>query len=184
MFNRVVRNISLAKFLDEFVLPFVLLVWARYLGLFITSFILPIQFSFSLKFDLVSLPFVRFGGPEDLILANSVSWLFTGGVLAAVFGFTAFRAHHLHEDRLHPKEAFYLHNKKMEHLIISGYEALHQAISWAATAVTAFFISFSDFLFGHLSTFSFGVILSVCMVLVAALGLGIIRDVNLKSKKV
>ena len=169
---------SLVKTLDEFILPFVLLVAARYLGFFIAIFIAPIQFEFSLKSDLMSAPFVHFIKIDDLFLANSVSWLFTAAILGIVFGFVAFRSLHLNEDWLHPKETAAFHKKNMSHLLVSGEEATHQVIAWSLATLLALNFSVVDLWLGNLSTLMFGIVVSVSALLTVLYILSLTREVG------
>ena len=148
------KKFSLLKSLDEVILPFILLFWARYLGVFITGLVAPIEFTFSREVSYVSLPFIQFSHTDEFLTANSISWILTGGVLAITFGFIAFRNLHLNEDLLHPRQARHLHHKRMDHFIISSYESLHQGISWLAVAMIAFALATTDLWFGVVSTLS------------------------------
>lgn len=178
------KKFSLLKSLDEVILPFILLFWARYLGVFITGLVAPIEFTFSREVSYVSLPFIQFSHTDDLLTANSISWILTGGVLAITFGFIAFRNLHLNEDWLHPRQAGYLHHKKMDHFIISSYESLHQGISWLAVAMIAFALATTDLWFGVVSTLAYGVVLAVSAALMLLFALSLEQDTKLESKKV
>jgi hypothetical protein len=179
-----VGKASLLKTIDKFILPFVLFVAARYFGVFVSTFISPIQFEFGLKSDLISIPFVRFIELHDLFVANSVSWLFTASVLGFVFSFIAFRSLHLNDSWLHPKEAARFHRAKMGHLIISGEDALHQVISWSVVTLLALNLAIADFWLGSLSTIVFGMIVSVSSLLTVLYILSLVRDTDLDRKKV
>ena len=178
------REISLAKLVDEIIFPFVLLVAARYFGVFVSTFILPIQFTFDLKLDFAPLPFLSFTSLNDLETANSVSWVFTGAVLAVIFGFVAFRTLHLHEDHLHPKEAARLHQKKIAPLIINSREAFHQALSWSAVAAISLASSTADFILGNVSTICFGVVAAISATILLLFAVTIGGDLSLERKKV
>ncbi len=178
------KKFSLLKSLDEVLLPFILLFWARYLGIFITGLAAPIEFTFSWRIDYVSLPFIQFPRADDLIAANSISWILTGGILAVTFGFIAFRNLHLNEDWLHPKESRGLHHKNMDHFIINSCEAFHQGISWLAVAIIAFALAATDLWFGVVSTLAFGVIISVAASLMLLFALSLEQDTKLEGKKV
>ena len=178
------KKLSLLKSVDELILPAVLLISARYLGLFLYALITPFQFTFSSNFDLASLPFIKYTGESTLRAANSFSWGLTAGVLALVFGFIAFRNLYLHEDWLHPKQATHLHKNKMDHLIVGSREAFHQGISWGLVVAISMLLSLADFITGFLSSLAFGTIVSVNASVLALLLLGISRDSKLESKKV
>ena len=184
MFNINVRKPSILKSVDEFILPFILLVAARYLGVFITGFISPMQLKIGLESSLFSVPFIQFPTISSLVLANSVSWLLTGAIIGIVFGFIAFRNMYLNEDWLHPKEAAAFHGKKMEHFIVSTHEAFHQSISWSIVTFIALAFVLVDFLLGNLLIFSFGIIISITSLLSATFVLSVARSVSLDRKEV
>jgi hypothetical protein len=184
VFNKIVKKFSLLKSLDEVILPFVLLFWARYLGIFLAGLTNPIEFLIRFKIDYLSLPFIQFPQTSDYIIANSISWVLTSGVLAITFGFIAFRNLHLHEDWLHPKEARSLHSKKIEHFLTNAYEALHQNISWLVATLVAFSLAVADFWFGLLSSLAFGIIIAVTASLIILFALSLEQDSKLESKKV
>lgn len=184
MFNKIVRKISLIKIIDELVLPFFILLAARYLGIFIASFLLPVGFTVSFKASLISAPFIQFASETHLLLANSIAWIFTGIVLAVVFGYVAHRILHFHEDWLHPKQAATLHDRKLDHLIINSHEALHQGVAWAVAAGAVLIATTREFIAGDLSTIAFGVIISIAATLLILFVFAVLEDHKLDGKKV
>ncbi len=159
------KNLSIQKLLDKALLPLAILISARYIGLFLSSFVLPNWYSFSLNQDWNLLPFLKLP-KEFTISANSFSWAFVALVLALYFGFLAFRNTHLNQDFIHPKEASFFHNKNLEFLIVEAEEAVHQnAALLILSAANLFFIT-KDFFGGTLSPLIFGILLAEVSILI------------------
>ena len=177
-------NLSFLKLLDETILPFVLLVGCRFLGLFLAALIFPVGFYFSVHSDLLSLPFIKFRAVNDLYLANSVSWGFVGLVLAISFGYVLFRIFNFNGDRIHPKEASRLYNRNLEFLIINSHEAFHQGIAWVLAGLFSICLATGDFLGGQLSTTVFGLVFGVGAFLVLGFWWSVAGSGRLERKKV
>jgi hypothetical protein len=176
-------KISFVKLADKFVLPLVLLIAARYLGVFIVGLWLPISFSMGAVSDIFSLPFLNFAGPTGLFLANSFSWALIAVLLGLYFGFVLYRSIHLHEDFLHPKQAWHIHNKKLESLTINSRESLHQIVVWLVISFAAVFLALGDLLSKNLSPLVFSGLASVATLLVMVSVL-ILMGKDLEGRKV
>ncbi len=142
------------KFLDEFILPAVVVVGTKYISVFLVAAI----FSYSWKpgfhlFQIFSIPFVEFANQQSLIVVNSISSLVTSLVLAAGFTWVFFRMQYFHEDFLPPKVSSKLYQKKMEFLIISDREAAHQVTAWFLIGAGVFLLNLLGFLAGNLVLF-------------------------------
>lgn len=184
MFNKRVKGIFCLKFLDELILPFVVVSAVRYLGFFAATYLRPIQFSFSSRSDLASAPFLSFNSQAGLLFANSVSWFFISIALAILFGFIIFRNYYFHADWIHPRATFHLHNQNMEFLIVEKMEAYYQAISWAVLTLCLVVFSAVEVLVGQIQLLVFGVFWAIGTFLVCAFLLQVTRDEKLRSKKV
>ncbi|MEX0622109.1 MAG: hypothetical protein WD187_03960 [Candidatus Woykebacteria bacterium] len=180
VFNKFVGRSSIAKTLDQLILPVVIFVGARYLGIFLPVLFSQVEFQFSLDFNLISVPFIEFVNFNNLLFLNSFSWLLTAAVFGVVFSFIAFRSLHLNEDWLHPKEASRLHKRKLDHFTISPEEAYPQVLAWSLVTLVALNLSIVDFLSGAISTVVFGVGVAINALLVAlfvlSLGRGLERE--------
>ena len=169
-------NSALLKTIDKFILPFILIVATRYIGIFISVFITSLNFELSLQTDLLSAPLIRFSNQSDLITANSISWVFTALILGVVFSFIAFRSLHLNEDWLHPKETALFHRKNMSHFLVSGEQTYRQIIAWSLVTLLVLNLSIMDFWLGNLSTLAFGIIISISSLLTVLFTLSLVRD--------
>ncbi|OGY24505.1 MAG: hypothetical protein A2172_02730 [Candidatus Woykebacteria bacterium RBG_13_40_15] len=177
------KKLSLIKTIDELALPVILIVAARYLGIFISAFLTPVKYSFSTNYDLLSAPFVKFVENTDLFAANSFSWLITSLLVAFISGFVAFRNLYLHEDWLHPKQARHIYKQRLDHFIINANEAFHQGISWFIIAVLILALSIAEFISGALSTLAFGFTISVSTVLIFLFWRSLQREIRLDRKE-
>jgi len=179
-----VKDAAPLKFLDELILPFVILSAARYLGVFATTYLREVQFSFGSQSDLVSLPFVHFSYFCDRLLANSISWVFVALVLAVFFGFILFRNLHFHADWVHPRVATHLHNKNLEFLIIESKEAFYQAVTWSCLTLALLALATAEFLAGSLALLSFGFVYAIGGSLIITFLFEVSRDSRLNRDKV
>ncbi len=166
----------MVKTIDKIILPFILIVAARYIGIFISVFLTPLSFELSLQTDILSAPFVRLSTQDQLVTANSISWIFTALVLGTVFSFLAFRSLHLNHDWLHPKETALFHKKHMSHFLVSGEQTYHQVIAWSLVTLLVLNLAIVDFWLGDLSTLAFGIILSISSLLTVLFTLSLVRD--------
>lgn len=167
---------ALVKTIDKFILPFILIVASRYIGIFISVFITSLNFELSLQTDLLSAPLIRFSNQSDLVTANSISWVFTALILGIVFSFLVFRSLHLNEDWLHPKEAAFFHKKNMRHFLVSGEQTYHQIVAWSLVTLIVLNLSIMDFWLGDLSTLAFGFMISISSLLTVLFTLSLVRD--------
>jgi hypothetical protein len=179
-----VRKTAYLKFLDELVLPFVILGAARYLGFFAATYLRPIQFSFGSTSDLVSAPFLHFNCSSDRMFANSISWFFVAAAWALFFGFVLFRNLHFHQDWVHPRAVSHLHNKNLEFLIIERSEAFYQSVSWFFLTGIFLILAAAEFLAGNIAVLVFGTVWGVGLPLLAIFLIGLARDWELVRKKV
>jgi len=179
-----VRGFASLKFLDELVLPLVILLAARYFGFFASIYLRPVQFSFGSRSDLVSAPFLNFDWPGHLVFSNSISWFFVACVLAVFFGFILFRNKYFHADWIHPRVVHRLHNKNLEFLITEQKEAFYQASSWCFLTSILLILVITEFLAGQLAVFTFGVAWAISVSLILVFLLQSARDGKLRRKTV
>jgi hypothetical protein len=184
MFNKTVTKVSPLKVLDELVLPAILLVAVRFIGFFLAGLIWPIEFTFGLKSNLISLPFIQVEQPADLFIANSFSWVLVGLALAVVFCLVLFRILSYHQDHLHPKEAARTHNRNLDFLIIEPQEASSRSVSWFVLTLVSAGLAASDFWTGSLSAAAFGLVGGIDLTLGIAFWQVVVGSSFLERKKV
>jgi len=161
-----VKEKFLKKLIDKMILPLVLLIAARYLGIFLASYLITIKFSFSSDFNFWSLPFIRFESKQSLITsANSVSWLVVYLALIVIFGFVLLRNLYFHEHLIHPKFSAKLHIKRLEFLIVDYKEAFYQATAWFILNTIISSIVIAEFLSGLIINSVFTVAVSGGLIL-------------------
>ncbi len=117
---------SLIKLVDEAVLPALLLIIAKVLGLLLATYFFRLHFNISLSV----LPHASFTNLEDYILAENYSNL-TMFTAAAVGMLTVLlRAHLLHASHIKPNIAQKLTKINLDELILSSYHLYHKASVW------------------------------------------------------
>jgi len=154
------------KLIDELILPVVVLVAARYLGVFVAQLGFSVNFSLGTVTDSFTLPFIHFAGPMGQFIANSLSWTFVTIVMAAYFGLVLFRSLHFHKDYLHPKHAKYVHNKRLEFLLIGKEDSFYQTLVWFGLSLAFIFLATLDLNSVRVSTAVYGLLVGVGLVLV------------------
>ena len=144
------------KLLDELALPAIFLVSARYLGVFSSQLVFSTSFSIGKETDFWSLPFIHFAGPNGQFTANSLSWTFVAVVVIFYFGLVIFRVLHFHEDHIHPKQSWSIHNKKVNFMIIGQRDVFYQMLAWMILLLFAILLISIDLFSGRLSTAVWG----------------------------
>lgn len=115
------------KILDESILPGVVTVAAKLLGLFLANFYL----SSPVKIDLVGLFFINLqSSSSETTFINSLSASFMMLAIVIGFGWVIIKAHHFHDSHIHPVTAAKLAKRGWAHLIQDSYEIYHQALVW------------------------------------------------------
>jgi len=171
-------------FLDELILPIVILVSTRYFGVFISQYWYSITFSFNEGTDIISLPYIHFAGPAGRFTANSASWLIVGIVISLYFGLTIFRSLHFHKDYFHPKHAWYVHGKNLEFLLIDKKDVLYQSAVWITLSLLFVFLATIDVFSGTLDIFVYGLLFGIVTVAILTSLFYNMSQGALKSRKV
>ncbi len=169
------------KLADKAILPIVVLLSARYLGLFLYGFFPSSAFTFT-QGNLV-LPFIKLPS-EATLSANTFSWLVVAIVVAFYFGFLAFRNLHLNHDTVHPKQSSFLHNKNLEFLLVEAEEAVHQNTALLLLSAANIFFIARDFFGGSLSPLVFGLLLAEISILVVFFSQYLLLSQSLERQQV
>src|SRR3990167_7866107 len=121
---------SLVKFIDEAIVPAVLLILVKGIGLFATVVFLNLQFTLEYRSIFGILPSFRFATLQGYITAENYSNLAMFAAVAAGAVIVVLKAHYLHESHIHPKLHARLIALKLERLAQSSYHLYHQAAIW------------------------------------------------------
>src|SRR3972149_12219643 len=121
---------SLVKFIDEAIIPALLLILAKGAGLFLSVFFLRLPFDLEFRSIFGILPSFRFATLQGYITAENYSNLAMFVAVAAGAIIVILKAHFLHESHIHPKLHARLISLNMEKLFQSSYHLYHQATIW------------------------------------------------------
>jgi len=121
---------SITKLIDEAIIPALILILAKILGLFIATYFLQLPFEIKLKSFLAILPSISFASVTDYTRAENYSNLtmFVASALGAASVLA--RAHFFHESHVHPGFHARLVALNLESLVSSTYHLYHQAAIW------------------------------------------------------
>lgn len=174
---------TVLKFLDELVLPVLVLISARYISIFITSSWLSAQYVFNWdSTDYLSLPFISFPDSMEGLLLNSLSWLFVVFVISVYLGLILFRAFYFHEALLHPTQAQRIHRKNLQFLVIDSREANYHLFVWLALILLISGLIAGDFLQGRVSSVAFGYLSTNLIVFTILAAIFLLRSKQLANR--
>lgn len=123
-------NKSLIKLIDEAIVPAILLVVAKMIGLFLPSYFLNLEFTVEGNQFLHLLPSVHFTSTHSYLIAENFSNLAMFLAAAAGTAFVLVRAHYFHESHIHPNLHSRLISLNLESLVAPSYHLYHQATIW------------------------------------------------------
>ncbi|OIN94480.1 hypothetical protein CO015_03015 [candidate division WWE3 bacterium CG_4_8_14_3_um_filter_42_11] len=147
----------LLKLIDEAVLPAVILVSTKIIGLGLINFFF--HFTFEIKFfPQMILPALVYTDSQEALLANSYSNLLMYGAIFVGFLWVIVKSIHLHETHISPKATQKLARWNLLKLLTNSYNLYHQAVVWflflwIAVGILIFY-SFSDLTYWWVSVAS------------------------------
>src|SRR4030042_2245114 len=121
---------SLVKLIDEAVVPAVVLIFGKMIGLFLTITIFDLPFEVKQRGVFNILPAVQFFKIGDYITAENYSNLAMFLIAAMGTILVLIRAHFFHESHIHPHFHARLVKFNLEGLVSSSYHLYHQAAIW------------------------------------------------------
>jgi len=116
----------LLRLIDEAIVPAILVISVKILGMFAVTKI----FGYTWSLDLTSFFGLKFESHEALLAVNSYSNLLVLIVLAAGLLWIIIRAVHFHETHISPRLALRLFSWDLSHLVVSSVDVYHQAVVW------------------------------------------------------
>lgn len=120
---------TVSKLLDEAILPAVMIIAGKVIGLFLANSLNSLPYSLQSGGSI--LPWtVVYNSPAEAATANTISNLFMYLVVLAGFSVVLFRAHYLHSSHIPPKLSGRLVRLKLENFIADTFEIYHQALVW------------------------------------------------------
>lgn len=120
---------SLMKILDEAILPAVVLIGAKVIGLSLANFFGGL--SFTVESGYSAIPWtVLYSSTSEAMTANDLSNAVMYLVVLLGFCWVLFKAHLLHDTHLPPKFAGRLAKLHLLHFVQTTFEIYHQALVW------------------------------------------------------
>src|SRR3989338_8172302 len=124
----IAKNIT--KLIDEAIIPAMILILAKMLGLFAVTYLLNLQFEIKAGSFLAILPSINYASVADYTKAENYSNLVMFSVAALGTSIVLIRAHFFHETHIRPKLHARLVSLNLESLVSSTYHLYHQAAIW------------------------------------------------------
>lgn len=120
---------TLSKLLDESIVPAVVIIAGKVLGLVLANLVNGLPYSLQPGGSI--LPWtVVYNSASEAATANTFSNFVMYLVVLAGFGVVLFRAHFLHSSHIPPKLTGRLVRLKLENFIADTFEIYHQALVW------------------------------------------------------
>ena len=121
---------SLIKLIDEAIVPALLLILAKGIGLFATVIFFNLPFTLEYRSIFGLLPSFRFATLQGYTTAENYSNLAMFAAVAAGAVIVVLKAHYLHESHISPRLHARLIALNLERLVQSSYHLYHQAGIW------------------------------------------------------
>ena len=121
---------SLAKLIDEAIMPAAALIFGKMLGLFLVIYFLKMPITLVNGQIFKVLPSVHFTNLADYVIAENYSNLAMFSIAALGTIIVLVRAHFFHESHIHPNLHAKLVRLNLESLIAPSYHLYHQAAIW------------------------------------------------------
>jgi hypothetical protein len=121
---------TLVKLIDEAIIPALVLVAAKVLGVLFVGRVKNLIFEVSFKSHFLPLPTLVFSSYQDYVTVNSYSNLIMLGVVSLGLVWILLKANLLHDTHISPKLAAQLARLSLSRLISTTFEAYHQALVW------------------------------------------------------
>lgn len=114
---------SLVKLIDEALIPAIILIAAKILGVTFVNYFYSLSWFFQGSA-------ITYKTMREFLLANSYSNLVMYSVILFGLSWVLIRAHYLHETHVHPKLAAQLARWNLAHLVEGTFEIYHEALVW------------------------------------------------------
>ncbi len=118
------------KLIDEAIIPALLLVTAKMVGILIAIIFYQLPFEVEYYSFLLVAPSIKFYALQSYILAENFSNIAMFSIAALGSAIVVARLHFLHDSHTHPKIHSKLAVLNLEKLILPGYHLYHQAVIW------------------------------------------------------
>ncbi len=121
---------STVKLIDEAVIPAVVLIIAKILGIYLVNYLLKVDYNINPNGFLNILPSITYTSPNDYIVAENYSNLAMFVAVALGTLVVTVKAHFLHESHISPRLHQKLVKLNLEKFISTSFHLYHQAFIW------------------------------------------------------
>lgn len=163
------------KLLDESIVPAVLLFATKLAGLILVARFLGVPLTISNKV-------LYFSHYQDLVLANNISNILVGFVVALGTSVVLARLYYFHDSHIHPFFLTKLLESDLEFVVSTSFELFHQATVWLSLGFFTVASFFVQTVFGLTSPFIFFTSLFGLALLTVLTVLDFEREVKIESK--
>lgn len=118
------------KLIDEAVIPAVVLIIAKILGLLFVNYLFKIDYSINPSGFLDFLPSITYSSPRDYIIAENYSNLAMFAAVTLGTLLVTIKAHFLHESHISPRFHQKMVRLNLEKFISTSFHLYHQAFIW------------------------------------------------------
>ncbi|HSX58411.1 MAG TPA: hypothetical protein VLE47_04045 [Candidatus Saccharimonadales bacterium] len=157
------KSVSALKLVDRAILPGVIVISTKILGIFLASLIFQIPWTISLEPTGSNFLIFSFSSSEALSTVTNFSDLVTILVCGLAFTWTIFQAQHLNIDFTHPTLISKLIKKGKDFWLTTTGQVYHQAAVWLLLTWVVFFLIIINVYQGLTSSFVLGVSLTITL---------------------
>jgi hypothetical protein len=161
----------LLRLIDETIVPAILVVVTKILGMWLVTFLFNIEWQISLT---VGTKGIEFANREGLLMVNSYSNLLVMFVLTLGLLWLLAQAYHFHESHISPAFTLKLFSLNLTKLITSSVEIYHKALVWLSYLWLVVLLTFVHMVMG----ISYGWVTGVSFALAAFLTWLFVNDLE------
>jgi len=153
-------KLSAWKFIDEAILPVVLVIAAKLTAIFLLSIFYGFTWSFDseIKNRLLFFSFEKF---NEIVIVSNISDIAAIVVCCLGFAWSVFRGENFRLDLAHPSLVIKMHKKSQDKLLVSKEESFHQSTVWFVVSWFLLFTIFNNVIGGITSFFVLGIGISI-----------------------
>lgn len=156
---------TLVKLIDEAIVPALVLVAAKILGVLFISQLKNLVYDITFRTRFLPLPTLSFYSRQDYVVANSYSNLIMLAAVSLGLLRILLKTNILHETHISPKIAAKLARFRLSHLVSTTLESYHQALVWFGFAwfvvILTTFYAYLGLVFKSVAVVGFLVVLNL-----------------------
>lgn len=156
-------KVSALQLLDRALLPTVVIIGVKLLGIFFGSLFFKVVWTFSLSRSETSFLFLNFQTFDDLSLLINFSDTLLVLACGLSFSWGMFQANHLNIDKAHPKFISKIYRKEKIFWVTTTGQIYHQISVWLGLSWLVLFLVMTNVYQGLTSSFVLGLALAVTL---------------------